>query len=82
MSEATKSVRRDRGQAPYNIVWQGALSAVGADMYFVHPAKSGHSTTTPSNKYIPKRGEVFSIENEVRMWVYTFVDVLLQSGKI
>jgi lysosomal alpha-mannosidase len=63
VSEATRNVRRDRGKAPYVLVWGGMLRGLGSDLFLVRPAKSGRGTTVLTKEYTPRRGEDFFIEN-------------------
>lgn len=65
MPEPTKAVRGKRGQAPNLLIWGGSLWPMGADMFFVRPAKKGRGTSVFTKEYVPKPGADFSIDNGV-----------------
>ena len=66
MSEATKNVRRSRGDAPYNLEWFDYFPAMGGNVYFVRPVKSGRGIATLTKEMQPEKpGVDFSISNSV-----------------
>ena len=60
------NVRRDRGKAPYNLVWGGIIPAMGGAMFFVRPKKSGSGTSVLTPEILPKSKADFNITNGVR----------------
>ena len=61
VSNATKDVRRDRGNAPYTVLFSATLPPLGFATYFVRAASSVHKGPVHA---IPKEPEAVSIQNE------------------
>ena len=67
MSVATKSVRRNRGDATHDLYWRANLPGLGGSMFFVRQSERGshRSTSALSKEYVPTTDDDFTIENEV-----------------
>ena len=71
MSEATKNVRRSRGDAPYNLLWLDYLPSMGANVYFIRPVKGGRGMAMLTEEKQPEKPKAdFYISNIVCLTTY------------